>query len=175
MSEIIEVPIRELIEARVRGEYEDAIKVEVDRRLEITKAAIEGRMLVPVEAKKEEMPEPQLEPVKRFRRPRCDRGLPRVRKTPAAIPWGGVEPGTVTTEPHLSTQTEREEMFEHDASAFQPDPDSCATCHHAEHVHGDDGHGGAAGCMAIECKCRRFVAPDPLGVDDHDPKEESHA
>jgi hypothetical protein len=38
-------------------------------------------------------------------------------------------------------------------------------------VHGDPRHGnGSAACMAVDCKCRHFVPPDPLGIDDVDPK-----
>lgn len=51
----------------------------------------------------------------------------------------------------------------------------CVTCHHAEHVHGDALQGRSSACMAIGCTCKRFVAADPLGVDDYDPAAEKGA
>ncbi len=45
----------------------------------------------------------------------------------------------------------------------------------AEHVHGDALQGRSSACMAIGCTCKRFVAADPLGVDDYDPAAEKGA
>ncbi len=78
----------------------------------------------------------------------------------------------LVTDPHEPAQEEREEMLAPEGDDWGPhngEAIPCATCHHIEMVHGDGRSGGSDACMAVDCKCRHFVPPNPLGIDDVDP------
>jgi len=152
MADDIKDAISAEVERRVRAEYEAQIQEEIARRLAAVEAAIEGtgtRDAWPVHPARATGGPP---PVKPQRKRRSDAGKPRIGRGMTELAAANVQE---SREPAQAATVSEPEATD---GGDEQDGSKCATCGHAEFVHGDPRQGHGSGCMAIDCTCKRFVA-----------------